>query len=379
MLRIGQILKQTRTKQGLTLEDMEQRTKIRVHQLEALEQEEYDSLPSILWARGLTTTYANHLGLDGVALAEEFFPSEPSSHAQPPSRRRGELILAPLRQHWRKLLAAGLGATILTVAVVATAVFFAHEDGFLGSDPQRFVILASTDVGVAGEDHVITMKVAKDNVGILTIPGNTLVEVPGHGEKEISAASGLGGPELTRRTVTRLTGVEVQHYVAIDAEGTKKIVDQVGGVQVDVPNPIVGKASIGGPNLTLRPGSQVLNGDQALVYLQGEDLPNEQERAERQQVFIHSMLRQALDPGTLLRNPTTIGTLFKHVQTNTSPIEAIEVASRLRTLESFDAAGEAQILPGRETAVSPQQGDPSKDYWMMDAQKLSHTINQTLR
>ena len=395
MLSIGQILKQARTKQGRTLEEMEQQTKIRAYQLGALEREDFEVLPSLQWAKGITISYANYLGLDGIALAEEFFSHPPSSRPKRfTPRQLRERITALLTRHRRKALAATSGAIIAVVVLVATAILFPYNgvtggvssslharfpQMFLGEEPQRFVVLASTGTGATGEDTVMTMKVAQDGVRALTIPGNTLVEVPGHGKKEINAAFALGGPDLTRQTVARLAGVEVQHYLAIDAEGIKTIVNSTGGMQIDVPNHLNGKASIGGSNLTLHPGPQILNGDQALVYLQGADLPSDVERAERQQAFVRSLLGQALDSGNLLRNPTTVSTMSEHVQTNMNFVEAIGVVARLRGLERFDAAGKAHMLPGWEMAISPQQATPSNSYWVMDTRELPHTLERTLR
>ena len=115
----------------------------------------------------------------------------------------------------------------------------------------------------------MVFKVAEDSLGLLSIPQNTLTEIPGYGTEEIGDAITLGGSELTRRTVARLTGTEVQHYLVISAEGVKEITDRMGGVRVDVPNLVSGRATPGGPEITLRPGPQTLDGDQALVYLQG--------------------------------------------------------------------------------------------------------------
>jgi len=66
---IGRLLEHRRKERGLTLEEVEQATKIRKRYLTGLERENYAILPDAVYARGFLKTYANYLGLDGEALS----------------------------------------------------------------------------------------------------------------------------------------------------------------------------------------------------------------------------------------------------------------------------------------------------------------------
>src|SRR5215210_2670464 len=68
---IGRLLEQKRKERGLTLEEVEQATKIRKRYLTGLERENYAILPDAIYARGFLKTYANYLGLDGEALSRQ--------------------------------------------------------------------------------------------------------------------------------------------------------------------------------------------------------------------------------------------------------------------------------------------------------------------
>ena len=70
-LSIGPALRSAREKRGLSLEEVERATKIRIRYLEGLEREEYDMLPARIYARGFLKTYANFLGFDGETLSRE--------------------------------------------------------------------------------------------------------------------------------------------------------------------------------------------------------------------------------------------------------------------------------------------------------------------
>lgn len=71
-MRIGEVLKQARARAGLEIRTVEEQTKIRVKYLRALEDEQWDALPSPAYAKGFLRTYAQLLGLDGEALADAF-------------------------------------------------------------------------------------------------------------------------------------------------------------------------------------------------------------------------------------------------------------------------------------------------------------------
>ncbi|MBA3426690.1 MAG: helix-turn-helix domain-containing protein [Rubrobacteraceae bacterium] len=70
--KIGPALERARTDRGLSLEDVEQATKIRKRYLVGLEREDYGMLPDAVYVQGFLKTYANYLGLDGDEMSQEF-------------------------------------------------------------------------------------------------------------------------------------------------------------------------------------------------------------------------------------------------------------------------------------------------------------------
>jgi LCP family protein required for cell wall assembly len=377
---VGQRLREVREERGRSLEEVEQAIKIHAHQLEALERGDFEALPSSLWARGSLQTYATYLGLEGEQLADELMPLP-----RPPRLRRY------LQRHWRVLLAAlgtvGVAAAIAVATIVAPYNAFTGwvedilqevaPEVFLGSEPQRIVILGETEVGTFGKDNVLVGKVAEDGFGLLSIPRNTLTTIPGHGRGGIGDAFAMGGPDLTRRSAARLTGTEVQYYCVVGTEGIREIVGSMGGVRINVPQTVSGRATPGGPVITLNPGPQTLNGDQALVYLQGRDLPDDAERAKRQQGFLYAMYRQALGPSNLLTNPSTLNVVLENTETNMSGVQVVQLAGRVRTLKDSGATMETGTVPGEEEAA--QQEGVRVNHWVPDARKLSDVLEKTVR
>src|SRR5919202_612926 len=92
---------------------------------------------------------------------------------------------------------------------------------------------------------VVTLDPASHTAGMLSPPRDLWVSIPGYGNERINAAFALGenakkggGPDLARKTVEQLIGVPIQHYALVGFSGFEKLVDQVGGVVLDVERPI---------------------------------------------------------------------------------------------------------------------------------------------
>lgn len=371
--RVGARLRAARLELGLSLEDVERTTNIHARHLEALERDDYGKLPNRAWARGFLITYAVRLGLNGEDLAQEVFPL-----------RRKPRVVRWASRRWRMLVAVlgVLGASVMfAVAAVIVAPYNSFTSGigdaldrivpgfFLDSGPQRVAVLGLT--GTVGGDNVLAAKVGEDGAGLLSIPGDTVAEIPGHGRGTIAETVTLGGPDLTRRTVARLTGTEVSYYVVIDAQGVRDLVDTVGGVTVDVPRPVSGRAAPGEPPTTLQKGSQSLGGNEALVYLQGRDLSNDVQRAERQQDFLYSLFGQALSPRNLVANPTTLTTALAYTETNLSSPEAFQLANRLRVMENSGLIVQTAVVPS--STSNPNAGNKPADGG------LRKTVEETIK
>ncbi len=99
--KIGRILEQTRRERGLSLDEVEQATKIRKRYLTGLEREDYAMLPDTVYAQGFLKTYANFLGLDGEALSRQL------KSRRKPRRERGINYNAPSSDFERPLITPG--------------------------------------------------------------------------------------------------------------------------------------------------------------------------------------------------------------------------------------------------------------------------------
>jgi len=142
--KIGPALEKARTDQGLSLEEVEQATKIRKRYLVGLEREDYGMLPDAVYVQGFLKTYANYLGLDGDEMSQEFRSSRRPrrerqlSYAQPPRSDFEQPLINPggVTGARRRRISGG---TILTI-IVAVLVLALVIGGlyFIGRGSQAF-------------------------------------------------------------------------------------------------------------------------------------------------------------------------------------------------------------------------------------------------
>src|SRR6185436_6473381 len=113
---------------------------------------------------------------------------------------------------------------------------------------------------------------------------------------KINTAYLVGGPKCVTKMVQQLTGVNINHFVGIDFNGFKEMVDAVEGVQVCVERPL--KDTVLGPVVTQAGKSVTLTGNQALNFVRARhvigDLTSDYGRIKRQQRFLSALLRKAM-------------------------------------------------------------------------------------
>jgi len=179
-------------------------------------------------------------------------------------------------------------------------------------------------------------------VSLLSIPRDTYVAVPGHGQTKINHAHAYGGQELLAETVEDFLGVKIDHFVEVNFRGFAGIVDALGGVEIDVERDMYYAPE----NINLKKGLQVLNGEDALGYVRWRgDGRADLGRIERQQKFLKALADQALSLNSILKIPQLVEEVTANVKTD---LGAGEILNLARTFKDADpSAVEAVMLPGQ--------------------------------
>ncbi|CCB74764.1 putative transcriptional regulator [Streptantibioticus cattleyicolor NRRL 8057 = DSM 46488] len=175
----------------------------------------------------------------------------------------------------------------------------------------------------------------RSRLSVVGIPRDTYVELPApHGGRprpaKLNAAYAVGGPGLTVRTVERLTGVRVDHYLELDFTSFMRTVDAVGGVPVCTARPLHDPKS----GLELPAGTTVLDGGRALQYVRSRYLDGSADlgRMQRQQRFVAQLIHRATGSGVLL-NPVRLSTTIG------SALSSVRADKGLTTTDLLDLAG----------------------------------------
>ncbi len=135
---------------------------------------------------------------------------------------------------------------------------------------------------------------------LMSIPRDSIVDVPGHGTQKINAAFAYGGPRLLVKTVENETGIRIDSYVEIGFAGFVNVVDAVGGIE------ICPKQAMRDPlaNLDIEKGCQEVDGPTALGYARSRKISTlgDIDRAQRQREVVSAVGSKAASPWSIL-NP----------------------------------------------------------------------------
>jgi polyisoprenyl-teichoic acid--peptidoglycan teichoic acid transferase len=231
---------------------------------------------------------------------------------------------------------------------------------------QRVVLLGS-DASADGVSRSDTIVVAKAGGGMLAVPRDTLVEIPGVGEDKINAAFAAGGPDLTVETLENLTELPIDNHVVVHFDGVEDIVNSLGGITLEVEEPI--EVGIGGQPVSIPAGTQTLNGTEALAYVRYRGGPTADiGRIGRQQRFLQELAREATSPAKLPRLPATALAVWRNIDTNMNPLQAARFAVQMRLAGSV----EAEIYPGAPQYIG------GISYWVPDREAGQQVVEQTI-
>jgi len=231
---------------------------------------------------------------------------------------------------------------------------------------QRVVLLGSDARGdeVSRSDTIV---ITKAGGGMLAVPRDTLVDIPGVGKDKINAAYASGGPELTVETLENLTGQRLNHYVVVNFGGVEEIVDAMGGITLEVDNPI--DVGIDGRRVSISAGTQELDGLQALAYVRYRGGPTADiGRIGRQQKFLRELARQSTSLANLPHLPAVVAATWRNIDTNMNILQAARVAIRTR-LSGIESA---ELYPG-----TPQYID-GISYWVPDKKAGDRVVSETI-
>ncbi|MGB9839330.1 LCP family protein [Thermovenabulum sp.] len=241
------------------------------------------------------------------------------------------------------------------------------------------ILLLGLDAGTIGADEkhnryrsdtmmLFSLDLKEKKVNVLSIPRDTRVVLPGEGFQKINAAMAFGGPDLAVDVVSKLLNVPVHYYVTVNYEGFKKIVDAIGGVEIEIDRRMKYDDNAGNLHIDLKPGLQVLDGEKAEQFVRFRHYPEgDIARVRAQQKFLKATAKALLQPANILKIPRLIQIVQENVKTDISPVNLVKLANFARQLKEEDV--ETYTLPGTGQYIG------GVSYFIPEEEKVKELVN----
>jgi LCP family protein required for cell wall assembly len=239
--------------------------------------------------------------------------------------------------------------------------------------------------GLSDTTILLHVNAARDLAYGVSLPRDAMVQRPtcerkdGHGTEPgglsmFNEAYAVGGATCTVKTVEQLTHVHIDHFVVIDFDGFKKMVDALGGVEVCVPTKVNDTTG----HIQLPAGTYTVRGQRALDYVRvRHDLGTAENgdigRMKRQQAFLASMANKAVSAGMLI-NPIR---LYRFLDAATKSLSTDPGLASLQRLGSLARSLQGIGLDHIQFVTVPFESyapDPNRLQWAPSAHRLWRRI-----
>jgi polyisoprenyl-teichoic acid--peptidoglycan teichoic acid transferase len=286
----------------------------------------------------------------------------------------GRSVVRRPKRRWsrRRILVLSIVAILVLLVIWGVAGYFSVQSGVANANarlqqdaktalkPQNGLMLSSAsnilllgtdhaDNGQAGRsaDHhsdsmmLLRTDPSRHRLIFLSIPRDLRASIPGYGDSKINAAMQIGGPKLAIETVAQLTGLPINHVVIVDFGAFQKLIDAVGGIDVNIPENILSNRfdcpyssqsqCNSWPGWRFNKGVQHLNGHQALIYSRVREnklnpADSDITRALHQQQVMQQTLSKLASPSIFFRLPFSGGSMLDPLATDISTWQFAQLA-----------------------------------------------------
>lgn len=293
---------------------------------------------------------------------------------------------APKKKYVKKKNYNRLIALIILVALIGGLIYYLYTNDNEDAAPTvttqqsnaiNIMIMGvdrrADDVGRSDTLMVLTYNPADKKASLLSLPRDTRVHIEKNDYDKINHAYAYGGHELTKKTVEAFLNVPVDYYVMIDVHAFEKIIDAVGGVDIDVEKRMYYEDpwdDDGGLVIDLYPGKQHMDGKTAIQYVRYRDGEGDIGRITRQQKFIKAFMSQIISPSILPKLPEIIQNISSAIQTDMPIDKMISLMTDLPTVQQNGL--NSTMVPGKPAYIE------DISYWIPDIAKTRQLIAQNM-
>jgi LCP family protein required for cell wall assembly len=312
-------------------------------------------------------------------------------------REKTSLLWLPFIFIFNKLrynFAARILGIVICIAIILTGSWLAvvqkrvSEKQEWLADKNNLVIalMGKDDVeGMGRSDTLILVNVKYDDkkINMLSVPRDSRVPIRRINSdgttyfrySKINHALRWGGVDLTKDTVERYLGINIDYHFIISYGLFVELIDFIGGIPLDVEKRMYYVDRAGGLTIDLREGYQILDGNRALQYVRfRHDKMGDIGRIERQQKFIKAAVAHVKKPEVFMTLVRHAPELLKHISTDV-PIELVPpLLYKFKDMKIQDI--KVKTLPGTEKSLPVVPGGKTKgSFYVSSKAEVEETIN----
>lgn len=177
---------------------------------------------------------------------------------------------------------------------------------------------------------IVTIDEKNQDIRITSLARDTYVDIEGYSTEKLTHAYAYEGPSLLIDTINKNFDIAIDKYVAVSFESFEKIIDILGGVEINVSEKEVSQI----PGVKSA-GVQTLNGNQALGYSRIRYIDSAYARDNRQRTVIEALYNKLVEDFNS-NIMTVLNEVLRYTKTNMSPLEIVSIANKAIKIKDTD-------------------------------------------
>lgn len=248
---------------------------------------------------------------------------------------------------------------------------------------EELTVKGRLNILLVGEDNVeasrrsdtvalITLDIDNRNVRVLSLPRDTRVPIPGHGQQKLNHAFAYGQEELLRQTIQNYLFVPIHYYVNMNYDNFPKLVDMIGGVDIFVGKAMKYRDRKQNLNIDIPVGKHHMNGETALKYVRfRKDALGDIGRVRRQQQFLKAVIHKIYEPANLANFATLSRQITETLNTDLPPSLTLQLCLFVKKLDKETNRIFFSMLQGHPETID------NLSYWIGDPKYATRFLNAT--
>lgn len=192
------------------------------------------------------------------------------------------------------------------------------------------LLVLGTDEGGGNTDVITLVRVEGGVTRVTQVPRDAYIESERWGPLKINALYSLGGVEEIKRELSDRLGRPVRHHLIVNLSSLRLLADQLGGIEVTVPQRMYYVDNSQGLMIDLYPGPQLLKGRELEGFLRfRHDELGDIGRMQRQRLVLSEVFRRLAQPAALAQLPSLLRIAGEDVRTDLSPIQLTQILAAM--------------------------------------------------